>query len=337
MCVCVCDYDTYTSIPYLSFLGIEEYDSHPNFKSPYMIYMKIGDIVVIKDAEYELTGFLGEGGFSKVFAALIIKKAGKLVDITKNPQIVAIKVIGKDRLKNPNTRKFIVDEIKLLQQFFTEPEKCKQFLCYIDFDEDRNNVYIVTENLYPTFAALEPATMHQIKQTKPGLFIHILRQMARAVQALHDLGLAHLDIKPSNWMINRETGDVKLIDYTMSCRLQDCPYTRHGMMGTPGYMDPVFLNASTRSLRDYVKADVYALGATFFIYVTNKSLIKPDNDAKRLSNNVHNVQNEFTDRIDAIIYGDLIMGMTATMPYDRLDISTVIMRLHAIADKIHPH
>jgi serine/threonine protein kinase len=54
---------------------------------------------------------------------------------------------------------------------------------------------------------------------KQGTCYEILRQMLSAIEEVHKLGLLHLDIKPSNFVISNENEDVvnvKLIDFGLS-------------------------------------------------------------------------------------------------------------------------
>jgi serine/threonine protein kinase len=57
-----------------------------------------------------------------------------------------------------------------------------------------------------------------------------------SIQKLHDLGVAHKDIKPNNIMVTRD-GNVKLVDYGMSCMDTECKWG-----GTPDYMHPYLKN-----------------------------------------------------------------------------------------------
>ena len=48
--------------------------------------------------------------------------------------------------------------------------------------------------------------------------IHIFLQAARGLQAMHRLGLAHCDIKPSNLLLDDKL-NVKIIDFGQACRI----------------------------------------------------------------------------------------------------------------------
>lgn len=94
----------------------------------------------------------------------------------------------------------------------------------------------------------------------------IVRQAALGLQHVHDNGLVHRDVKPSNLMLTRD-GTVKLLDLGLvlsgddPLTVDDRLTTVGHLMGTMPYMAPEQLLDS----RDVdSRADVYALGATLY-------------------------------------------------------------------------
>ena len=58
----------------------------------------------------------------------------------------------------------------------------------------------------------------------PAEILPVLAQVARALQVVHDSGVVHRDVKPSNILINRE-GLAKLTDFGISTGINQRPLT----------------------------------------------------------------------------------------------------------------
>ena len=66
---------------------------------------------------------------------------------------------------------------------------------------------------------------------------HAMKQLASAIQALHDAGKLHRDIKPSNVMVRRSDERVVLLDFGLAVSLSpNADYRTAHAAGTPRYM-----------------------------------------------------------------------------------------------------
>ncbi|HEU4726417.1 MAG TPA: serine/threonine-protein kinase, partial [Kofleriaceae bacterium] len=129
------------------------------------------------------------------------------------------------------------------------------------FLEDRS-AYIVME--YLEGESLAARIRKGRSKVMPALVI--LRAIARALQAAHDLGIVHRDLKPDNVFLVPEVdlpgGErVKLLDFgiaKLTTIMGQTGHTRTGtVMGTPTYMAPEQCRGA--GTVDH-RADLYALG-----------------------------------------------------------------------------
>lgn len=103
---------------------------------------------------------------------------------------------------------------------------------YVDFEEQMFNIVTETfirEDIYP-ITLREYLTNKKYKLKRWEILLIILN-IVEAVSYLHEMGMAHGDIKPENILINHKL-DIQLIDFGLSC-------TRECILGgTRKYLSP---------------------------------------------------------------------------------------------------
>ena len=101
----------------------------------------------------------------------------------------------------------------------------------------------------------------------------LLEMIARAVAAIHAEGLLHLDLKPSNILLDgaperpREEATPRVGDFGIAFRWSDpdlslATHSQSGPLGTPSYMPPEQLTGNRVAIGP--AADIYGLGALFY-------------------------------------------------------------------------
>ncbi len=94
------------------------------------------------------------------------------------------------------------------------------------------------------------------KRLTPDRTLDVLEQAGRALQAAHDRGFVHRDVKPGNILLMPD-GRVKLTDFGIAKAANAVPMTRGGMvMGTAQYIAPEQAMGGDAS----PTGDVYSLG-----------------------------------------------------------------------------
>ena len=103
--------------------------------------------------------------------------------------------------------------------------------------------------------------------------IGYMRQIAGALGALHEVGIFHRDLKPTNVMF-REDGTLVLIDFGLAKQAQlKSEITGTGeIFGTPYYMSPEQGHAADVDHR----GDIYSLGVIFFEMLTGRKPYEGD-------------------------------------------------------------
>lgn len=207
-------------------------------------------------SRYDSTRFtnfveLGKGNFGIIY---------QVYDSIDNITIV-LKILNKKKNKYKN----VLNEVSVLNHL---KEHCEQyFLCYIDFMEDDDNYYILTEFL-GEYKTLDDYIYDQRGMQPPESSYQIIKNLVMGLQELHRLGVGHHDIKPQNIMINPTNNKIKYIDFGLSCLEQSCQFTRY--VGTFLYYPPEgILSKVTKFNLDVIKKwDIWSLGLTIFELLT---------------------------------------------------------------------
>jgi len=90
----------------------------------------------------------------------------------------------------------------------------------------------------------------------------VFRMVASGLNAMHQHGFVHCDMKPNNILINK-SGSIKIIDLGQSCKIGTIK-TR--IQGTPDYIAPEQVKRRPLS----PKTDIFNLGATMYWALTGK-------------------------------------------------------------------
>ncbi len=117
-----------------------------------------------------------------------------------------------------------------------------------------------------------PEAVRQRFRTDPTEWhVRVLMGVCSALEAAHDVGVLHRDVKPANVMIGR-FGEAYLVDWGIATALHDglgehLPRqdTTAVLAGTPAYMAP---ELATLDARLDVRTDVYLLGASLYHLLT---------------------------------------------------------------------
>lgn len=208
---------------------------------------------------YIIEKLLGGGGFSLVYLAIEPKKANRKVVIKeylpskiaqrdKNMQVVPIEESHNDALTSG--RKSFLKEASVLVKLNHE-----NIVHVTNFFQANNTVYMVMD--YEQGANLQ--SYIKSRGSLSETFIRtVFPQLLTGLDAIHQLGLLHLDIKPGNIHL-RPGGSPILFDFGAVHQISESRQKQEGQIVTPGF-SPV----EQYNLKGYVGpwSDIYAIGAT---------------------------------------------------------------------------
>jgi serine/threonine protein kinase len=208
---------------------------------------------------YEVLKPLGKGGMGMVY-----KAHDRMLE-----ESVAIKVLRAEFTKTPEMAQRFRHEIKLARKV------SHRNVCRIhEYGEDGSMRFISME-------FIEGEDLKQLARERGGLLsieeaFDLSAQTADGLQAIHDVGIVHRDLKNSNIMRD-ERGLVRLMDFGIA-KVQGSDRTGGGLtttgqiMGTPEYMSP------EQCLGDKIdhRSDIYSLGVVIYEMFTGQVPFRGD-------------------------------------------------------------
>jgi eukaryotic-like serine/threonine-protein kinase len=197
---------------------------------------------------YEIQGVLGRGGMGMVY-----KAHDRRLD-----EIVAIKVLRPDFASDPKMAERFRSEIKLARKV-----RHRNVCTIHDYGEDRGLLYISME-LIEGVDLKHRLKEHGAVPTEEAYGIAV--QVAQGLQAVHDAGIVHRDLKTPNIMLDA-AGTARLMDFGIAKRVGEGTATATGqIVGTPEYMSP---EQAQGHKVDY-RSDLYALGVVVYEIFTGQ-------------------------------------------------------------------
>ncbi|HEV2946350.1 MAG TPA: serine/threonine-protein kinase [Gemmataceae bacterium] len=201
--------------------------------------------------DYRILQMLGAGGMGVVFKA----------DDIKLNRLVALKVMKPDQVSDPIARQRFVAEGRSAACIESD-----YVVTIYQVGEDNGLPFMAMQ-----FLEGEPLDRLIKRQGKlPAAEItRIGRDVAMGLQAAHDRGLIHRDIKPGNIWLESDTHRAKILDFGLVRQTGDHyqHLTRTGfVMGTPGYMSP----EQARGVKVDGRTDLFSLGSVLYEMCTGR-------------------------------------------------------------------
>ncbi len=197
-------------------------------------------------AGYRVTRQIGVGAGSKLYVAIELQ-TGKTV---------AVKHVVRN---TPEDERFLAqaeNEYKVSSKF-DHPGLRRSFSL------KRIRKRLQVKELLLVMEYVEGLNLEKARPNRLKTFLLLFQKVAAALNAMHEVGFIHTDIKPTNILI-AQGGVVKIIDFGQSCRIH---HRKQRIQGTPDYIAPEQVQ---RLLLDQ-RTDVFNLGATMYWVLTSEN------------------------------------------------------------------
>jgi tetratricopeptide (TPR) repeat protein len=204
---------------------------------------------------YEILSLLGEGGMGAVYKARDVELG----------RMVALKVIRPDLARN----RAILDRFKQELILATQVTHRNVVRIY-DLGEAEGIKFITMEHVEGEDLA---AIIHRRTKLPPQEAVAIIEQVCRALEAAHNVGVIHRDLKPQNIMRETGTSRILVMDFGLAKTLEGNRMTQTGaMVGTMEYMSPEQALAGNLDQR----SDIFSLGLIFYELLTGQTPFRAD-------------------------------------------------------------
>jgi len=202
---------------------------------------------------YKILEQMGTGGMGTVFRA---------ADVLNANATLAIKIMREEFFSDEIQKKRFKQEASLIDQL-VHPHIVK----ITERGESGSNLYIAMELLEgPTLAEM----MKNEKKLDIAIALHIMVQIADALDTIHAANIIHRDLKPENIILVNREGDpyfVKLLDFGLATTQYLSRLTETGMVvGTIFYLSPEQLTVGQLS----PASDIFALGVIYYEMLTGE-------------------------------------------------------------------
>lgn len=200
---------------------------------------------------------IGKGGMSHVFRAWQ----------PSLERFIVVKRLKDDLIQNPETAERFRREARALASVL------HQNIAHVyDYVEKPGEAFILMEYIEGMDLS---AIIEKAGGLPPAIAACILLEVSKGLAYIHERGLIHRDVKPSNIRVTNR-GEVKLMDFGIVLQVENTSLTRPGVMvGSPSYLSPEQILGDQVSNR----ADIFLMGIVLYEMLSGTRPFKEDKSA----------------------------------------------------------
>lgn len=228
---------------------------------------------------YDVEKLVGAGGFGIVFRA----------HDSELRRVVALKVLAPHLMPSAAARKRFAREAQTAAAI-VHPHVIPIYdvistprACYLVMQ------YIAGQSLQDRVDCEGPLPFEDV--------LRIASQIAAGLDAAHQQGVVHRDVKPANILLEESVDRVMISDFGLARTADDANVTRSGVItGTPHYMSPE--QASGATVDD--RSDLFSLGSVMYFMITGRPPFRAPQIVAVLNRICHH-QHRSVDQVDSQI------------------------------------
>lgn len=214
--------------------------------------------------KYAILGEIGLGGMGNVYQARN----------TRTGRSVAIKVLPAEYLNDLGLRASFERESEMIAAL-----KHKAILRVYEFGEQDGQPFLVMA--YMPNGSLEDRLAHG--PLAAGEALPILDRIAKALDYAHKRGIVHLDLKPSNILLDHNDRAF-LADFGIAWQAASSSSVKGNLRGTPAYISP---EQAQREETIDGRSDLYSLGIIAFEMLTGVQPFEGDSPLAVILKHIH--------------------------------------------------
>ena len=212
-------------------------------------------------SQYQIKGKIGEGMFGKV-------KLG--IHLLTNEK-VAIKIFDKGKIKNEKEVEYIEREISILKKL-NHYNTIKLY----NIIQNENFIFLIQEYV-PNGELLHFLENPENMNLTENHICKIYQQIISGIEYLHEIGIAHRDLKLENILLNREK-NIKIIDFGLSNKYnKENGELLQSSCGSPCYAAPEMIKGIQYHGLD---TDIWSSGILLYLMLCKSFPFNDKNNSK---------------------------------------------------------